>query len=597
MQIFKKLLFLLTPLERKRAGLLILMIMVMALLEMIGVASILPFVTVLTNPDLLETNFILSKIFQTSSAFGVENTQQFIFGLGILVFILLIISVSFKVLTIYTQVRFIEMCQCNISKRLIKGYLHQSYSWFLNRNSADFGKTILSEVNQIVINGIGSIMELISRGMVIIALISLLVVTDPKLALTVGLVLPAIYGIIFRFVKKYLKNFGKESLKNNELRFMTVSEAFGAIKEIKVGGLEKAYINIFSNSAQIFARTQTFARVISQFPRFIIEIIFFGGILLMMFYIMSQTGGLNSALPIISLYVFASYRLMPALQQVYGSFTQLAFVAPSLDKLHEDFKSLKSLNESLDQEILIINKKIALKNIYYHYPNSSKAVLKNINLTIPSKSTVGFVGVTGSGKTTIVDIILGLLQPQKGTLEVDEKVITKKNLRSWQKSIGYVPQHIYLSDDTVAANIAFGTETKDINQDMIEKASKIANLYKFVVDELPKKFQTTIGERGVRLSGGQRQRVGIARALYRNPKVLILDEATSALDTQTEQVVMDAINNLSKEITIILIAHRLSTVKNCDIIYLLEEGQIKDKGSFKELQNVNEKFRDNTKNI
>jgi ABC-type multidrug transport system fused ATPase/permease subunit len=288
---------------------------------------------------------------------------------------------------------------------------------------------------------------------------------------------------------------------------------------------------------------------------------------------------------------------MPALQQVYGSFAQLAFVAPSLDKLHEDFKSLKSLNESLDQEILIINKKIALKNIYYHYPNSSKAVLKDINLTIPSKSTVGFVGVTGSGKTTIVDIILGLLQPQKGTLEVDEKVITKKNLRSWQKSIGYVPQHIYLSDDTVEANIAFGTETKDINQDMIEKASKIANLYKFVMDELPKKFQTTIGERGVRLSGGQRQRVGIARALYRNPKVLILDEATSALDTQTEQVVMDAINNLNKEITIILIAHRLSTVKNCDIIYLLEEGQIKDKGSFKELRNVNEKFRDNTKNV
>jgi ABC-type multidrug transport system fused ATPase/permease subunit len=597
MQIFKKLLFLLTSLERKRAGLLIIMILIMALLEMIGVASILPFVTVLTNPDLLETNFILSKIFQTSRAFGVENTQQFIFSLGILVFILLIISVSFKVLTIYAQVRFIEMCQCNISKRLIKGYLHQSYSWFLNRNSADFGKTILSEVNQIVINGIGSIMELISRGMVIIALITLLVVTDPKLALTVGLVLPAIYGLIFGFVKKYLKNFGKESLKNNELRFMAVSEAFGAIKEIKVGGLEKTYINIFSNSAQIFARTQTFVRFISQFPRFIIEIIFFGGILLMMFYIMSQTGSLNSALPIISLYVFASYRLMPALQQVYGSFAQLAFVAPSLDKLHEDFKSLKSLNESLDQEILIINKKIALKNIYYHYPNSSKAVLKDINLTIPSKSTVGFVGVTGSGKTTIVDIILGLLQPQKGTLEVDEKVITKKNLRSWQKSIGYVPQHIYLSDDTVEANIAFGTETKDINQDMIEKASKIANLYKFVMDELPKKFQTTIGERGVRLSGGQRQRVGIARALYRNPKVLILDEATSALDTQTEQVVMDAINNLNKEITIILIAHRLSTVKNCDIIYLLEEGQIKDKGSFKELRNVNEKFRDNTKNV
>lgn len=597
MQTFKKLLFLLTPLERKRAGLLLIMILIMALLEMIGVASILPFVTVLTNPDLVETNFILSKIFQISSAFGVENTQQFIFSLGILVFILLTISVSFKVLTIYTQVRFTEMCQYSIGKRLIEGYLYKPYSWFLSRHSADFGKTILSEVSAIVTNGINPIMELISKGMIIIALVTLLLIADPKLALTVGLALPAIYVLIFSFVRKYLKNFGEESLKNNQLRFMTVSEAFGAIKEVKVGGLEETYIKIFSNSAQIYARTQTSARVISQFPRFIIEVIFFGSILLMMFYIMSQTGSLNAALPIISLYAFASYRLMPALQQVYGSFTQLTFVGPSLDKVYDDFKNFKPFNKNQDQEILTINKKITLKNIYYNYPNSSKTVLKDINLSIPSKSTVGFVGVTGSGKTTMVDIILGLLQPKKGILETDEKVITKQNLVSWQRLIGYVPQHIYLSDDTVAANIAFGVEPKDINQDMVEKASKIANLNKFVMDELPKQYQTTIGERGVRLSGGQRQRIGIARALYHNPQVLILDEATSALDNQTEQVVMDAIDNLNKEITIILIAHRLSTVKNCDIIYLLDKGQIKDQGTFKELRNVNKQFRDNTKNV
>jgi ABC-type multidrug transport system fused ATPase/permease subunit len=597
MQTFKKLLFLITPYEKKRAGLLLIMILIMALLEMIGVASILPFVTILTNPDLLETNFILNKIFQTSSAFGIENTQQFIFSFGILVFILLIISVSFKVLTIYTQVLFTEMCQYNISKRLIEDYLYQPYSWFLSRHSADFGKTILSEVNAIVANGITPILDLISKGMIIIALVTLLVITDPKLALTVGLVLPAIYGFIFSIVRKYLKNFGEESLKNNQLRFMTVSEAFGAIKEIKVGGLEENYIKIFSNSAHIFARTQTFARVISQFPRFIIEIVFFGGILLMMFYIMSQKGSLNSALPIISLYVFAGYRLMPAMQQVYGSFTQLTFVGPSLNKLYDDLKNLKPFNKILDQQILTINEKITLKNIYYHYPNSSKIILRDINLSIPSKSTVGFVGATGSGKTTIVDIILGLLQPQKGTLEVDKKVITKKNVRSWQRLVGYAPQHIYLSDDTVAANIVFGTEPKDINQDMVKKVAKIANLHKFVMDELPRQYETTIGERGVRLSGGQRQRIGIARALYHNPKVLILDEATSALDTQTEQAVMDAINNLKKKITIILIAHRLSTVKNCDIIYLIDKGQIKDQGTFKELRNINQQFRKNTKNI
>ncbi len=597
MQTFKKLLFLLSPLERKRAGLLLIMILIMALLEMIGVASVLPFVTVLTNPGLIETNFILNKIFQISSTFGVKNTQQFMFSLGILVFILLTISVSFKILTVYTQIRFTEMCQYSIGKRLIEGYLHKPYSWFLNRHSADFAKTILSEVSVIITNGINPIIELISKGMIVIALITLLLIADPKLALTVVLVLPTIYVLIFSFVRKYLRNSGEESLKNNKLRFMTVSEAFGAIKELKVGGLEEIYIKIFSKSARTYANTQTSARLISQFPRFIIEIIFFAGILIMMFYFMSQSGSLNAALPIISLYAFASYRLMPALQLVYGSFTQLTFVGPSLDKLSDDFKNFKSINKNQNQEILTMNKKITLKNISYNYPNSSKTVLRDINLSISSKSTVGFVGVTGSGKTTIIDIILGLLQPNKGTLETDEKVITKQNLASWQKLIGYVPQHIYLSDDTVAANIAFGVEPKDINQDMVEKASKIANLNKFVMGELPKQYQTTIGERGVRLSGGQRQRIGIARALYRNPQVLILDEATSALDNQTEKDVMDAIDNLNKEITIILIAHRLSTVKNCDIIYLLDKGQIKDQGTFKELRTTNKQFRNNTENV
>jgi ABC-type multidrug transport system fused ATPase/permease subunit len=212
-------------------------------------------------------------------------------------------------------------------------------------------------------------------------------------------------------------------------------------------------------------------------------------------------------------------------------------------------------------------------------------------LNISFNDTVGLVGATGSGKTTIVDIILGLLEAQKGTLEIDGKVITKHNTQSWQRSIGYVPQHIYLSDDTVAANIAFGQEPRDFDENKIQKASKIANLHEFVMHELPNQYQTTIGERGVRLSGGQRQRIGIARALYFNPQVLILDEATSALDNLTEKIVMDAVNNLSKHKTIILIAHRLSTVKKCDKIFLLEKGELKNEGTFDELININENFR------
>ena len=593
MQTFKKLLFLLNSNERKRAGFLLVMIIIMALLDMIGVASILPFMAVLTNPGLIETNLILESMFQISNMFGVENSQQFLFALGFLVFVTLVTSLIFKALTTYVQVSFILMREYSIGKRLVEGYLHQPYSWFLSRNSADLGKTILSEVQHVIGNGMNPLMELISKGMVAISLITLLIITHPKLALIIGFSLSLAYIIIFSFLRTYLNRIGKESLKNNQLRFTAVSEAFNAAKEVKVGGLEQTYIDRFSNSAKIFARIHASSQVIRQLPRFILEAIAFGGILLITLYVMAQKGTFNNALPIISLYVFAGYRLLPALQQIYGSFTQLTFVGPSLDKLYDDLNNLKLFNPNQDQGILPLNKTITLKNIYYNYPNTARTALKDINLSISAKSTVGLVGTTGSGKTTTVDVILGLLEAQKGTLEVDGKVITKQNSRAWQRSIGYVPQHIYMADDSIMANIAFGVEPKDINQVAVEKASKIANLHEFIIDELPKQYQTIIGERGVRLSGGQRQRIGIARALYLDPQVLILDEATSALDNQTEKAFMDAVNNLSKEITIIFIAHRLSTVKKCDKIYLLEKGQLKNEGTFEELIKVSENFRMN----
>ena len=422
--------------------------------------------------------------------------------------------------------------------------------------------------------------------MITIAIITLLIIVDIKLTLIVGFLLLGAYLIIFYSVSRFLNISGNKRLINNQLRFTTINEAFGAAKEVKLGGLEKSFINRFSNSAQIYAQTHASRMVISALPRYILEAIAFGGILLMILYIMSKTGSFNSTLPIVSLYVFAGYRLMPAIQQIYEAFTQLTFIRPSLDKLCEDLQNLKSFNENKDQEILPFKKSINLRNIHFSYPNTPRITLSELNLSISAKSTVGIVGVTGSGKTTMIDIILGLLEPQKGTLEIDGKVVTKKNIRSWQSSIGYVPQQIFLSDDTIASNIAFGLETEDINQEAVEKASKIANLHEFVINELPKKYQTKIGERGVRLSGGQRQRIGIARALYHNPQLLILDEATSALDNQTEKAVMDAINNLGKNITIILIAHRLNTIKMCDKNYILENGKIKKEAKFEEIVNV-----------
>ena len=351
--------------------------------------------------------------------------------------------------------------------------------------------------------------------------------------------------------------------------------------------MEKKFIKSFSINAQTFARNVASSEVLGILPRFALEAIAFGGILLIILFILDNTGSVNDAIPIISLYAFAGYRLMPAIQVIYLSSTRLKFVGPALDKIINDIKNLKPLNLNQNQGVLNFNKAIDLKNISYNYPNSQRTSLKNINLSIPNSSRVGIMGQTGCGKTTMVDIILGLLDPEKGTLEVDGQIIKDQNRRSWQRSIGYVPQQIYLSDDTIAANIAFGVDPKDINKDLVERASKIANLHEFVINELPDQYETSVGERGIRLSGGQRQRIGIARALYHNPKVLILDEATSALDDLTEKAVMEAIHNLDKNITIIIIAHRLSTIKNCDIVYLLEKGELKNTGTFEEIIKAN----------
>lgn len=589
MSIIKNFLYLLTSNEQKRAGLLMFMILIMAMLDMIGVASILPFMSVLTNPSIINTNIILNKSFEFFQLFGVQNDQQFLFALGILVFILLIVSLSFKALVNYVQVQFIQMRQYSIGKHLMTGYLHQPYSWFLGRNSADLGTKVLSEVQKVVGGGLKPLMMLISSSMVVITISTLLIIVNPKLAIIVTFSISAAYGIVFIIVRKYLNRIGKESLINNELRFKAIIEAFGAAKEVKICGLEDAYIKRFSDPSKIFAKHSATSTVINQIPRFALEIVAFGGIMLLILYMMARTGNFNRTLPIITLYAFAGYRLMPALQQMYASFTQLTFVKPSLESLINDLKNLKQIEKNQDHGFLLFNKLIKLKNINYNYPSTSRTALKDITLSIPIKTSVGIIGATGSGKTTIVDIILGLLEPQKGSLEVDGQIITQKNTRAWQRLIGYVPQHIYLSDDTVTANIAFGVSSEDVNQDVVEKVSKIANLHTFVVSELPDKYKTTIGERGVRLSGGERQRIGIARALYHNPKLLILDEATSSLDNHTEKLVMEAVNNLSKELTIISIAHRLNTVKNCDIIFQLENGKLINQGTPSELLDLRKK--------
>ena len=591
MKSLKKIIYLLTRHEKVRAVWLLIMILSMALIDMMGIASIMPFIALLTNPEIIETNTILNFAYQKGKIFGIENEHQFLIAIGVFVFLLLIISITFKALTTYIQARFIKMCEYTIAKRLVERYLNQPYSWFLNRNSANLGKSILSEVGNVVGRGLEPMMSLVTNSLITFTLFFLLFVVEPKLSLIVIVIVCTFYGLIYKLNRNLMDKMGKENFKANESKFKVLNEAFGASKEVKVGGLEQIFINQFSKPAKIIAYNSAVVAILSQIPRYTLEAIAFGGMLLIILYFMTTAGDITNVLPIIALYAFAGYRLMPAIQKIYIALTYIRIVGPAVNSLYDDFKNLNRSVENKSKDTLKLNKDIRLNNIHYNYPNASKTALKNINLKIPAYSTIGLVGATGSGKTTTVDIILGLLQSQKGTLEVDGKIINNDNRRAWQHSIGYVPQQIFLVDNTVASNIAFGKDISEINQKAVEHAAKIANLHEFIVNELPLKYETFIGERGVRLSGGQRQRIGIARALYHKPQVLILDEATSALDNLTEKVVMEAVHNSENKITKILIAHRLSTVKKCDKIFLFDKGELKSEGTFEELIKINDDFR------
>ena len=592
----EKIFFILTRKERRRGMYLFILILFMALIDMIGIASILPFIALLTNPEVINTNNILNFLYKKVSVYGVTNDQDFLILVGILVFFLLIISIAIKAITSYFQSKYVRYCEYALSKRLFERYLYQPYSWFLNQNSSYIGKSILSETGNVIGRGLSPTLALLSNIIVFLTLFFMLLYVDTMLTLLMAATVSLFYLIVYLLIRRLLNNIGKKNYKNNELKFRALSEAFGATKEIKVGNLEKIFINRFSKPARSMAYNSALSDILSLLPRFALEAITFGGLILIIIFYMLATGNITTVLPAIALYAFAGYRLMPAIQKIFVSITSLRVSGPAITALYDDLKKLDLKIYQNHKNEFFFNESIKLKNIFYAYPKSSKTALKNVNLTIPAYASVGIVGETGSGKTTVIDLILGLLEAQEGALEVDNKIINNENRAAWQSLIGYVPQQIYLADTSVSENIAFGLDVKEIDHKKVERAAKIANLHEFIINELPSQYQTAIGERGVRLSGGQRQRIGIARALYHEPKLLIFDEATSALDNTTERSVMEAIYNEDFKTTKILIAHRLSTVKKCDKIFLFDKGELKHEGNYQDLLKKSDQFRLNVKN-
>mgnify|MGYP001187857041 CR=1 FL=1 len=598
----KKLSSLLSSKDKKWAFLVLIMIIFMAFFDVIGIASIAPFIAALSNPEIILTNEYLYLI-HTSLGYEDENIGSFepggfLFFLGLVVFLLLLFSVAFKAMTTYIYERFAAYQNFTLSKKLVQGYLTQDYPWFLNKHSSDIGKTVLSEVNVVITGSLLPLMKLISNLAVVIAMLLLVILLDPLIAFITGLGIGSIYMLIYFMLRKLLGFIGEDRVKANEERFKIIQEGFGGIKEVKIYGLESMLIERFKSPAERFASHTATQHIAGQLPRFLLEVVAFGGMLLLVLVLMAKNESLAETLPVLAVFAFAGYRLMPSMQQVFAQLTQIRFTRPALERLHADIVSLEESknnlilkNNAFISERINLNKHILIEKVNFKYEASDSNALEDLSLRIPAGSLTGIVGGTGSGKTTTADLILGLLRPNSGRLVIDDTEITKENIGSWQRSIGYVPQNIYLIDDSFFANIGFGLANSDIDKEKVKAVSKIANLDEFIT-KLPDKYETHIGERGVRLSGGQRQRIGIARALYYDPEVLIFDEATSALDNITERTVMEAINNLGNEKTIIIIAHRISTVKNCDQIFVLDDARLSGEGSYDELYETNSIFRE-----
>jgi ABC-type multidrug transport system fused ATPase/permease subunit len=588
----RKVLLLLSGAERRELYLLLLAVLVMASFEVIGIASIMPFMAVVANPEVIATN----KHFAAAYGFLAAGSERiFLIYLGVLVLGLVVITNTISGLTMWLMLRFTTGRMHSLSERLLTKYLSQPYTFFLHRNSAELLKNVLPEVGRVISGVLIPGIHVLARSVVVLFIIGLLLMVDPVLAILVLAVLGSAYGCIYWLVRQKLAAIGQASVEASRQRYRYANEALAGIKDIKLFGREGSFLRRFSGPSWSAARYEAHGQAVAALPRYVLEVVAFGGILIIVLYLLAASGGVGDALPLISLYALAGYRLLPALQMIFSSATQVRFNAPALDELCRDLQDAPETAPPFMKEEVVerleVRDKIELKSVHFSYPGTAASVLRDLSLRIPARTSIGLVGATGAGKTTVVDVVLGLLTPDSGVLAVDGQAITSRNRRNWQANLGYVPQSIYLADDTIAANIAFGVPDNQIDHIQVERAARAANLHQFVVGSLPAGYGTVVGDRGIRLSGGQRQRVGIARALYHDPGVLVLDEATSALDGITEGVVMEALRSLAHLKTMIVVAHRVTTLRECDAIYMLAGGKIVCSGTYSELLGSNEEFR------
>jgi ATP-binding cassette, subfamily B, bacterial PglK len=582
---------LLTRRERWQLLGLLCLTVLMGLVQMIGVGSIMPFMAIVAQPERVTTNRWFAPVYDF---LGFTSTHDFLLFAGFVVLAIMTFGNALKAFTSWCVLRFSSEMNYSLSVRLLEQYLSEPYEFFLNRNTSKLAKNILSEVREVVNGVITPALNMVAHGAVSLAILGLLLIVNPAIAVTAAGVFGGAFGIVYVLVRRKQLRLGKLRNRMASARFRVSLEALSGIKETKVLGREREFLARFSGPAKKYSEVNASNAAISDLPKYALETLAFGGIVVLVLYMLGTDGAVGQALPMLSLYALASYRLMPSLQQIFRALGKIRFFTPALASLRNDLSRAgrtQGLTGASEEAAAIdFRHEIAIDDVWFRYPGQEEYVARGIDLRIPKDSSVGFVGSTGSGKTTLVDVILGLFEPERGHVRVDDVALAPENVVAWRRRVGYVPQYIFLCDDTIANNVAFGLAAAQIDRVAVEQAARIANLHDFVMS-LPDGYDTVVGDRGVRLSGGQRQRIGIARALYHDPDVLVMDEATSALDGITETAVMAAIERLAGRKTIILVAHRLSTVQRCDRIFLFDRGEIVATGTYEELLRDNLQFQ------
>ena len=583
--VLQKLAYLLTPREKRNGVILFGLMFIGALMEVIGVGAIPAFVGVISMPDRLLENQYVRYVYD---ALGMQSTQDMLFWAALGLIVVYLVKNAYLGFLTYIKARYTSNRQVTLSNRLFRAYLHTGYTFHLQRNTSELLRNTKSEAGAITSGALMPLLVLIMEFITLIMIFVLLFVVEPMVTIVAFGVLGSVTYLFFKATKKKIDWYAKEEQRHRKVSIQAVNQGLGGVKDAKILGREKFFIDVFEESTWFKARAAQFKAVVSALPRLFLETVAVFGMLGVSAMLVAQGRATETIIPTLALIAVAIVRLMPSFTKISSNFASLKWGERALAVVYDDIRDLEAKEREFRRKQaeglskpLPFEHDLRLENVSYSYPNSAESALVDVSLTIPKNASVGFVGPSGAGKTTIVDVILGLLEPSTGRILVDG-VDIQDRVANWQRKIGYIPQTIYLTDDTIRKNVAFGLDDDEIDDQLVWEAIDAAQLRE-LVDSLPDGLDTIVGERGVRLSGGQRQRVGIARALYHKPQVLVMDEATSALDNQTERHIVDALDNIRGSRTMIMIAHRLSTVQNCDTLYYLDEGRLKAQGTYEEL--------------